>query len=195
MQEELSKKELSTLDRTIAKTGLATDKTYKEILKSNPPESIVKYHEYGKFHYLPITAIERLLDGLFESWTVEILREGTVINGFYTVVRLSAKIPYSDKVLVADGIGFAEFQTKKGASPTDFTQLSQGAGIMAVPKSKTEAIKNAAKSLGNLFGRNLARNDDQWQNEEELVGKSRIKIAKTLEDIVGKSHEVINATD
>jgi len=179
MKEELTTKELSVIDQTII--SVSTMKiTYKEILKQSPPEAIVKYHKFGKFYYLPITAVERLLDGLFESWTCEILREGNVINGFYTVVRLKAKIPKTDEYLVSDGIGFAEFQTNKGASPMEFTELMQSAGVLAIPRAKAEAIKNAAKSFGNLFGRNLARNDDQSQNENDFVGLSRSKISKTL---------------
>lgn len=178
--EELDKKELQILDKEIKKSEKLTALTYKTVLSGNPPQAIVKRHKFGGFDYLPITAVERMLDGLFESWEVEILREGVAVNGFYVVVKLKAKIPNSDKYLVSDGIGFAEFQTMKGAAPTDFTQLSQAAGVMAVPKAKTEAIKNAAKSFGNLFGRNLTRNDDQYEDEMRNVNNARTKIANTL---------------
>ena len=105
---------------------------------------------------------------------------GKRLNGFYVVVRLKAKLPNSDRVLVADGIGFAEFQTVKGAKATDMSALIQGAGVLAIPKAKAEAVKNAAKQFGNLFGRNLARNDDQQLDEESVVDISRKKIANTL---------------
>lgn len=189
--EEVTKEELQLVDKEIQKAERklvsasdtqAVEKVYRAILNTKPPKQIVKYHEYGKFEYIPITLVERLLDGLFEWWQPEIIREGHVINGFYVVVRLRAKIPRSDKILVADGIGFAEFQTAKGAGPMDYTQLMQGAGVLAVPKAKTEAIKNAAKSLGNLFGRNLARNDENADYEEGVVNMSRKRIAKALEN-------------
>ena len=96
------------------------------------------------------------------------------------VVKLKAKLPQSDEYLVSDGVGFAEFQTQKGAAPTDFTKLMQSAGVMAVPRARAEAIKNAAKSFGNLFGRNLTREDDQWEQEAQVVNLSRAKIANTL---------------
>lgn len=179
MQDELDSKEVAVLNKAIRKTQL-TEMTYKSILSQKPPKAIVKRHDFGKFDYLPITAVERLLDGLFEYWTAEILREGSVINGFYTVVRLTAKIPNSDKLLVSDGIGFAEFQTSKGAAPTDFTKLIQGAGVMAIPRSKAEAVKNASKSFGNIFGRNLTRKDDNDIAEAQVVSLSRAKIANTL---------------
>ena len=179
MDEKLTSKELATIDKAVQKQKL-TELTYKHVLSINPPKSIVKHHDFGKFDYLPITAVERLLDGLFDGWTAEVLREGAVVNGFYVVVRLSAKIPQSDKVIVADGIGFAEFQTSKGAAPTDFTKLIQGAGVLAIPRAKAEAIKNAAKSFGNIFGRNLTRKDDNSLAEAEVVSTSRAKIANTL---------------
>ena len=183
MSEKLSKKEIQAIDKTIEVAGKLTEKTYKHILNEQPPKEIVEWHDFGKFQYLPITAVERLLDGLFDGWSVEILREGLVANGFYVAVRLRAKIPFSDKILVSDGIGFAEFQTVKGASPTDLSKIIQGAGVMAVPRAKTEAVKNAAKSFGNLFGRNLTRKDDNAEYEEEFVNLSRSKIAKTLEAV------------
>lgn len=186
MEEELSKKEIAIIEKTIQKQKL-TELTYKSILSINPPEKIVKYHKFGKFHYLPITAVERLLDGLFDGWTYEIKMVNPVINGIYVVVKLSAKIPNSDKVLSADGIGFAEFQTVKDASPTDFTKLMPSAGVLAVPKAKTEAIKNAAKSFGNLFGRNITREDDNFIAEAEVVSTSRSKIANTLGSINEKN--------
>lgn len=179
MKDELTSKDIAVIEKTLKKQEL-TEITYKYILDQKPPKSIIRRHEFGKFDYLPITAVERLLDGLFKSWTVEILREGVAVNGFYIVVRLSAEIPNSDKKLVSDGIGFAEFQTTKGASPTDFTKLMQASGVMAIPKARAEAIKNAAKSFGNLFGRNLLRNDDQSETEYNVVNVSRSKIANTL---------------
>lgn len=185
MEEELTRKELKVVDKTIEKSTL-TEKAYKVILSQNPPKEIVRHHSFGNFDYLPITAVERLLDGLFASWTVEVLREAPAVNGFYVVVRVSATIPNSDKVLTADGIGFAEFQTAKGAKPTDFTQLMPNAGVLAVPKAKAEAIKNAVKSFGNMFGRNLARNDDRADAETSVVNVSRLKIGKALE---GKKDE------
>lgn len=51
---------------------------------------------------------------------------------------------------------------------------------MAVPRARAEAIKNAAKSFGNLFGRNLTRKDDQWKQESQVVSLSRTKIVNTL---------------
>lgn len=179
MAKEAEDKDIVAVDNLLAKQTM-TERTYKQVLSTNPPKQIVKHHDFGKFDYLPITAVERMLDGLFESWTCEILREGVAVNGFFVVVKLRAKIPHSDKELVSDGIGFAEFQTKKGQSPTDFNHLMQGAGVMAVPRAKAEAIKNAAKSFGNLFGRNITRDDENAELEEQVVNLSRSKIAKTL---------------
>lgn len=189
-EETPTKEQLGLVDAEIEKAEkmLATasydsaiEKVYRVILNTKPPKQIVKYHEYGKFEYIPITLVERLLDGLFEWWEPEIVREGHVINGFYVVIRLRAKIPMIDKILVSDGIGFAEFQTSKGATPMDYTKLMPGAGVLAVPKAKAEAIKNAAKGFGNMFGRNLARNDDRAELEEDVVNMSRKRISNTLE--------------
>lgn len=189
MREQLNEKEIAVVEQAIEKAGKLTELTYKTILSQNPPSKIVKRHDYGKFDYLPITAVERLLDGLFDGWSVEVLREGAIVNGFYTVVRLRAKIPNSEKILVADGIGSAEFQTTKGNSPTDFNNIMPGAIVMAVPRAKAEALKNAAKSFGNLFGRNLTRKDDNAVEEADVVSQSRSKIANTLNAAIEVKNE------
>lgn len=183
MNENLTKKELAVVERTIEKAQKLTLTTYKAVLSQNPPKSIIKHHDFGNFDYLPITAVERLLDGLFESWYFDIKREAQVANGFYVVGTLHAKLPQTDKELVADGIGFAEFQTTKGSLPTDLSKIIVGAGVMAIPRAKTEAIKNAAKQFGNLFGRNLTRKDFNAEAEKTVVYTSRNKIANTLEAV------------
>lgn len=179
MDNKLTKVENQALTETL-ENYQKTKVAYKKLMAIDPPSAIVRQHKFGKFDYLPITAVERLLDGLFDGWTVEILNQGTAVNGFWVSIRLKAKIPQTEEYLVSDGIGFAEFQTTKGAAPTDFTQLSQAAGVMAVPKARAEAIKNAAKSFGNIFGRNLNRNDDQRDEESEVVNQGREKIMKAL---------------
>lgn len=179
MDDKLTLSQKAEIDSIINNQKL-TLKTYKQVLSTKPPKEIVKYHEYGKFNYLPITAVERLLDGLFQGWSVEILREGTVINGFYVVVRLKARIPDSEAFLIADGIGASEFNTTKGSAPTDFSKIMPGAIVTAVPKAKAEAVKNAAKSFGEIFGRNLTRKDDNDIAEARLVNLSRSIISKTL---------------
>lgn len=179
LNDKLNDKQLQAIDSAIVQAQ-KTKVAYKKVLAMNPPKAIVKTHPFGNFDYLPITAVERLLDGLYDGWTVEILREGVAVNGFWVTVRLKAKIPGSDEYMVSDGIGFAEFQTQKGAAPTDFTKLSQAAGVMAVPKARAEAIKNAAKSFGNIFGRNLNRDDNQSDAELKVVNLSREKIINSL---------------
>jgi hypothetical protein len=82
---------------------------------------------------------------------------------------------------IIDGAMNALDDIKKTIEPTDFTQLIQGAGVLAVPKAKAEAVKNAVKSFGNLFGRNLARVDDRADTEIAVVNQSRAKIGRALE--------------
>ena len=189
MNEEISKYQSKEVNETIDSIGKLTKLTYKALLAQKPPRSVVKHHKYGDFDYIPITVVERLLDGLFETWSAEIIREGSLANGFYVVIRLRATMAGGEFSLVSDGIGFAELQTLKGAAPTDFTKLMPGAGVLAVPRAKAEAIKNAAKSFGNIFGRNLTRKDDNEIAEAQLVNASRSKIATTLASAEEKSDD------
>ena len=103
----MNRNEQRAVDKTIAKVASASKspsvaspdnmlKLYRAIISRNPPRSIVKQHQFGNFDYIPITAIERLFDGMFPGWSVEIKREGIIANGFYTVVTLSLPVPRTD---------------------------------------------------------------------------------------------------
>lgn len=141
------------------------------IVKTEAPRVFVKTHPYGKFEYIPIAILEPLAQALDPNTYSELLREGTVANGFYCVVRLY----FNGRTY--DGVGAAEFQTKKGASASDFSNLNTGAIVMGVPKARSEALKNAYAQIGDLFGRGIRRpaniSMDVMENSK-LVREARV---------------------
>lgn len=155
-----------------------------KVVKQEPPSFFIKRHPFGGYDYIPIAILDplsQMLDPLSHS---EILREGQVVNGFYCVVRLW----FNGRTY--DGIGAAEFQTAKGAAPTDFTKLNTGAIQMAIPKARSEAIKNAYSQIGDLFGRGLRR-----KHSVDMETMEKSNIARSLErtDKLAKLKELENA--
>ena len=149
--ESSAKSDIGVWKDTDGTSGEIRREIVDNIVKQQPPEAFVKRHPFGKFDYIPIAIIEPLAQMLDPLTETEILREGQVVNAFYCVVRLK----FNGRTY--DGIGAAEFQTSKGAAPTDFTKLNTGAVQMAVPKARSEAVKNAFAQVGDLFGRGLRR--------------------------------------
>jgi|688.fasta_scaffold609405_1 hypothetical protein len=129
------------------------------MLGEQPDKRFIKTNKYANnAEYLPIGYIEAKLDQIFRGlWKLEIVNQQQVANGYVVSVRLSVYNWVANLWLVRDGIGAKAFEMEKGAHPTDFTKINAKGIEKIVPIAKAEAFKNAVKSLGNIFGRNLNR--------------------------------------
>lgn len=162
------------------------------ILSQNPPAKWIKEHPYVKGHlYLPIDKVEFMLKKLFKKTRIEILREGTVFNGVYVVVRVWYKDIITGEMDYHDGIGAIQLQTASGTSPADLANINNGAVSMAFPIAKTLALKDACDHFGSIFGANLNRKDVMQitpdeklaQTAEEKRVSKLIEKAKTIEEM------------
>ena len=144
-------------DRGLAK---AQD-TFVTLLNQPPKAEWVKVHPFIKgYKYLPIERVEFLLKTIFKQYRIEVTGQGTAFNGVWVTVRVHYKDPISGEWSFHDGIGASQIQTKKGASAADMANINNNAVGLAFPMAKTEALKNACKSFGKLFGSDLNKSDD-----------------------------------
>jgi hypothetical protein len=144
-------------DRGLAK---AQD-TFVTLLNQPPKAEWVKVHPFIKgYKYLPIERVEFLLKTIFKHYRIEVTGQGTAFNGVWVTVRVHYKDPISGEWSFHDGIGASQIQTKKGASAADMANINNNAVGLAFPMAKTEALKNACKSFGKLFGSDLNKADD-----------------------------------
>ena len=144
-------------DRGLAK---AQD-TFVTLLNQPPKAEWVKVHPFIKgYKYLPIERVEFLLKTIFKQYRIEVTGQGTAFNGVWVTVRVHYKDPISGEWSFHDGIGASQIQTKKGASAADMANINNNAVGLAFPMAKTEALKNACKSFGKLFGSDLNKADD-----------------------------------
>lgn len=125
------------------------------LLNQEPKESWVKKQK--DFWFIPIERIEWLLTYTFIKWWPEVRSVQILGNAVQVTVRLHYVEPITNKEYFVDGVGAWPLQTEKGASPTDFSMLKHNAVQLATPAAKSEAIKNAAKHFGRLFGKDLNR--------------------------------------
>lgn len=132
------------------------------ILNAQPPATWIKKHPFiQNYLYLPIDKIEYLLQKIFKTFKIEVIKTGMLLNAIEVTVRVHYKHPVTGEMLFHDGVGAQELQTKKdtGNLSLDMSNISKGAIMMALPIAKTVAIKDACDHFGTIFGANLNRKD------------------------------------
>lgn len=140
-------KKIVTIEDVYSGIGyIGNTENIDEILSSHPKMEWLKEHPDIKGHwYLPIDKVEFLLERLFYTADIAIMR--VVVNDKnVTVVVNIGYIDKCGKQRYTSGIGSVEINEKQNVS-------------MASPLAESLAIKDAAEHLGNIFGRNLNRND------------------------------------
>ena len=110
--------------------------------------------------YLPIQRVEALLDSVCGDWHVEVKSLELIANSMVCTARLHYWNPAKGEWTWTDGIGAAPVNTNKGAEATDFAQIKHDSVQKAAPAAKAYAVKNAAQTIGRIFGRNVNRQED-----------------------------------
>lgn len=130
------------------------------LLNQQPPASWIKTNKYANnAKYLPIEKVEFLLTRIFQQWRVEVIGYSQLFNSVSCHVRLHYLNPVTGEWSFHDGVGAADVQVKAGSSAADLQNINRNAVGMALPIAKSYALKDAAHSLGKLFGKDLNRQD------------------------------------
>ena len=122
-----------------------------------PPVAQMKQNKYANnAWYVDIGYVEAKLDQLFLNWdwvidSAEFVVNAYVVRGTLTVMTLA------NTKIIRSGIGASEIQIRKGSTGVSASDIASKALERDVPKSESQALKNAASKLGNIFGRNLNR--------------------------------------
>jgi len=154
---------------------------FQTIMNANPPTTWVKKHPFiSNYLYLPIDKVEYLLQKIFKTFKIEVLKTGMLLNAVEVTVRVHYKHPVTGEMLFHDGVGAQELQTKKdtGNLSLDMSNLNKGALIMALPMAKTTAIKDACDHFGAVFGANLNRKDSINYTGDSILQKIDINKIK-----------------
>jgi len=131
---------------------------FTKVLNSKPKVNHIKSRQGAD--YLPISQIENELDRLFAGlWQTNNLTWQIVANEICVSLELQVFHPVAKTWLSRCGVGACMIRQKAGAQISDINAKIKNALEMDLPHAKTDALKNAAKSLGDLFGRNLTRKD------------------------------------
>lgn len=156
--------------------------TWTKQFNSEPKGEAVKLNRMANnTPYLPISHIENLLDKyFFGMWSTDNFKWQNVANELVGSIDLRVKHPLSGEILVRTGVGAVQIRVDR-----DSGKKITNALVADVPHLKAECIKNAAKSLGKVFGRDLGRKNEDVDEFEVLLGKkeeAKDEDAKLFED-------------
>lgn len=132
---------------------------FQKHLNQEPPESWLQKTPDGKAKYIPVDIIENELAQDFQGlvkYTVK--SERRELNEYIVVSSIEVYHPVLREWLNFDGIGVIKIMQDSGSSIADFaTTKKPNALEMNAPNAYSESIKNAAKKIGNKYGRSLNR--------------------------------------
>ena len=145
---------------------------FQKRLNSDPNPKDIEINDLAstekkKIKFVPIGSIERLLDEKFSGlYSITIQEIKIVANEIIVHARIKYFHPIAQTWLERDGIGAVQIRWKQGVDITDLNGKLKTALQMDAPHAYAEAVKNAAKKIGSIFGRSINRDDDYSRYQE-----------------------------
>jgi hypothetical protein len=173
---------------------------FQRLLNQSPaPETIFKTFD-KKADDLPVSYVEMKLDELFfGQWSVKNFKTYVVSNEVVGELELEVLHPVTGMVITRTGAGAIVITAD--ATPNDLSNQQKNAWAlnpqnkkpnaldMTYPKLKAECLKNAAKSLGKIFGRDLNRKEKVATYKPNITGSEKSKLATITRAIDAGDHE------
>jgi len=159
---------------------LAKLERFNNTLQKNPPPKILD--KGRKALSLPISYVERELDKIFGVW--EHVNFSTMRVGNEMVASLELRVyhPVLKEFITRTGTA-AKMILQAKDTPFDQIERYKYANALetAFPALKNMALKNAAKSLGKRFGRDLNREDNKTAPVEDRGSYEKVLIKGCLD--------------
>jgi len=144
---------------------------FQKFLNANPDKQEVKTNSMANnSQYISIATVERKLDELYSGlWQTDNFRWSVVANEIVGAIDLKVFHPVAKCWITRTGAASALIQTAKD-KPATVENKIKNTLVKDMPHLKAECLKNAAKSLGTVFGRNLNRGaEDDFMYLSETV--------------------------
>jgi hypothetical protein len=156
-----------------------------KFLNADIPEGKTKKH--NGVNYLPIGYIEMELDSIFSGlWSIENIRTTVMLNSIVCELDLKIYRPEIGIWITRSGVGAVPIQLQKDQKIITGESIQTFAFQKGAPAAKAFALKNAAQSLGAVFGRNINRDyeleyrplSESVQEFENKEANERAEIAR-----------------
>ena len=157
------------------------------MLNKEPSNSMVSKRQNIK--YISVSNVEVLLDQYFFGlWKTTDMKWQVVANEIIVSLELHVFHPKAGIWISRSGIGSCMIRQKSGADLTDIGSKIKNGLEMDAPHAKADAMKNAAKSLGKIFGRDLTRKDSEKGQYKPLIKNANLAklAAKKQQENEGK---------
>jgi len=139
---------------------------FMQRLNSEPPAESIDKTADGKARTVTISHVEMTLDELyFGLWETVNFTTEQLLNEVVGHLELVVTHPITGEKIHRTGAGAVVITQQRDTPVADFLQYKQKNALdLTYPKLKAECLKNAAQSLGKIFGRDLnRRNADQFK--------------------------------
>lgn len=165
---------------------------FQKRLAEAPEQESIRYNKRAKNKpYLPISFIQMKLDELFFGhWEWKNVTTLQIWNEITVSGELHFRHPVTGEWLVRNGTGAAMIQFKSGTDVAVASNKILNTITKDYPHAEAEALKNAAKKIGPVFGRDLGRDEianfqPDWLKAEIMEDLKAQSIA-TLEHFTEK---------
>lgn len=113
----------------------------------------------GKASFLPISFVEMTLDEIYlGQWETSDIQYSQIFNEVVGSGILTVWHPITGRAIRRAGFGAVVITQDKDAAIQDFNMTKKKNALdLAFPKLKAEITKNAAQTLGKIFGRDINR--------------------------------------
>lgn len=177
---------------------------FTKLLNETPDEQHLKVNKLAStskktVKFIPIGVLENYLDedflGLWETYDYK--QEG-IANEITGSIVLRVFHPIAKQWIRRTGTASVMIQFTAGTEITDIRNKIKNTLVKDIPHLKSECIKNACKSLGKKYGRDLNRDDEAlYENPVEEVSnpdaliilKSELSKIKTVTALKEKAGE------
>ena len=161
----------------------------------SPDKNFVKKTPDNRAESLVISAVETTLDEMYGGlWNATNFHWRQIGNEVVGSITLEVFHPECGIWIKRDGAGAIQIMVDKAPANVnrnqwalDMANKKPNALYMGFPKLKAECLKNAAKSLGNVFGRNLNRQFSDNDFEPETQKDETNEIRKEILDLLAKN--------
>lgn len=159
---------------------LALQDFIQRINKEPDPKNLVDTAD-RKAKTVSISSIEMLLDEFFfGQWDLVNVTFEQIFNEIAGTGELVCVHPVTGREIRRTGFASIVITQDAGSAVTDFnTTKKKNALDLSFPKLKSEILKNAAQSLGKVFGRDLNR-----RVKDEYTPQVKVLSESTMQDIL-----------
>ena len=133
---------------------------FQRILNKQPSKKNIKKNKLANdSDYIPISILEKQLDEVYGGlWKYRVTQIFQLLNSIVVVLELEVYHP-SGVWIMRGCIGAVPIQLKKDENDITPNTINKMAVQMNAPSAKSFALSNAIQSLGEVFGRNINRKE------------------------------------